>query len=306
MFDSINAMVNYAKTGGPLRMTVATAEDTDVLLAVKKAVQNGIVEPILIGDEYKIKSMMDSYAYNFNAEIIDAKSDGEACEKSIKMVSNGEAQMVMKGLVHTSTFLKAVLNKEWGLRQSELLSFISMFIFSGCLRKRPILMTDPAINIMPTIMEKKAIIENAVSVAHKLGIKTPNVALVCAVETVSPNMQATIDAAVLSKMNDRGQIKGCIVDGPLAFDNIISVNAAEHKGIKSPVAGNTDIIVVPYIEVGNVLYKTFNFFSVDFCAGVIAGARAPIVVTSRSDSHEVKYNSIVMASLLSKADPKIS
>ncbi|HBM14806.1 MAG TPA: phosphate butyryltransferase [Lentisphaeria bacterium] len=298
-------MVNYAKSGGPLRMTIATAEDTDVLLAVKKAVQQGLVEPILIGNEYKIKSMMESYAYNFQAEIIDAKNDAEACEKSVKMISQGEAQMVMKGLVQTSTFLKAVLNKEWGLRQGELLSFISMFIFADSLRKRPILMTDPAINIMPTVLEKKAIIENAVSVAQKLGVKTPNVALVCAVETVSPNMQATIDAAVLSKMNDRGQIKGCVVDGPLAFDNIISMNAAEHKGIKSPVAGNTDIIVVPYIEVGNVLYKTFNFFHVEFCAGVIAGARAPIVVTSRSDSHEVKYNSIVMASLLSKAEQKL-
>lgn len=301
MFDSINEMVNHAKAGGPLKLAVACAHDTDVLLSLKKAVQNNLVIPILIGNAAKIRPMTESSAFNFQAEIIDSKSDEEACEIAIKMVSNGKAQMVMKGMVHTSIFLKAILNKEWGLKQCELLSFISMFIFSDH-SKRPILMTDPAINIAPDLMQKKAIIENAVDVAHKLGIETPKVALVCAVESVSPGMQATIDAAVLSKMNDRGQIRGCVVDGPLAFDNIISANAAEHKGIKSPVAGDTDIIVVPYIEVGNVLYKTFNYFSVEFCAGVIAGASAPIVLTSRSDTFEVKFNSIVMASLLAKHD----
>ncbi len=301
MFNSVNEMIDYAKAGGPLKLAVACAHDTDVLLSLKKAVENNLVIPVLIGDASKINSMIEAHSFTFQTEVIDSKSDEEACEIAIKMVSSGKAQMVMKGLVHTSIFLKAVLNKEWGLRQRELLSFISMFIFSDH-RKRPILMTDPAINIAPDLMQKKAIIENAVDVAHKLGIKIPKVALVCAVESVSPGMQATIDAAVLSKMNDRGQITGCIVDGPLAFDNIISANAAEHKGIKSPVAGDTDIIVVPYIEVGNVLYKTFNYFSVEFCAGVIAGASAPIVLTSRSDTFEVKFNSIVMASLLAKHD----
>ena len=301
MFYSVKAMVNYARVGGPQRLVVACAHDTDVLLSLKKAVQNNLVIPILVGDGAKINSMIENYAFNFNTEIIDSKSDDEACEIAIKMVSSGKAQMVMKGLVHTPIFLKAILNKEWGLRHGELLSFISMFIFSEH-RKRLILMTDPAINITPDVMQKKAIIENAVDVAHRLGIETPKVALVCAVELVSPGMQATIDAAVLSKMNDRGQIRGCVVDGPLAFDNIISANAAEHKGIKSPVAGDTDIIVVPYIEVGNVLYKTFNYFSVEFCAGVIAGAIAPIVLTSRSDTFEVKFNSIVMASMLAKHD----
>jgi phosphate butyryltransferase len=301
MIDSINAMINYAKTGGPLKLAVACAHDIDVLLSLKKAVENNLIIPILVGDAAKINSMIENYTSNFQAEIIDSKSDEEACEIAVKMVSGGKAQMIMKGLVHTAIFLKAILNKEWGLRQRELLSFISMFIFNEH-RKRPILMTDPAINIAPDVMQKKAIIENAVDVAHKLGIETPKVALVCAVESVSPGMQATIDAAVLSKMNDRGQISGCVVDGPLAFDNIISANAAEHKGIKSPVAGDTDIIVVPYIEVGNVLYKTFNYFSVEFCAGVIAGASAPIVLTSRADTFEVKFNSIVMASLLAKHD----
>jgi len=301
MFNSVKEMVDYAKAGGPLKIAVACAHDTDVLLSLKKAVENNLVTPILIGNATKINSMIKNYDSNFQAEVVDSKSDEEACEIAVKMVSSGNAQMVMKGLVHTSIFLKAILNKEWGLRQGELLSFISMFIFSEN-KMRPILMTDPAINIAPDVMQKKAIIENAVDVAHKLGIETPKVALVCAVESVSPGMQATIDAAVLSKMNDRGQIIGCVVDGPLAFDNIISANAAEHKGIKSPVAGDTDIIVVPYIEVGNVLYKTFNYFSVEFCAGVIAGAKAPIVLTSRSDTFEVKFNSIVMASLLAKHD----
>ena len=301
MFDSISSMIDYAKAGGPLKIAVACAHDSDVLLSLKKAVENNLVIPILIGDAAKINSMIETDAFNFKAEVIDSKSDEEACEIAIKMVSGGKAQMVMKGLVHSSIFLKAILNKEWGLRQKDLLSFISMFIFSEH-RKRPILMTDPAINIAPDVMQKKAIIENAVDVAHKLGIKTPKVALVCAVESVSPGMQATIDAAVLSKMNDRGQISGCVVDGPLAFDNIISADAAEHKGIKSPVAGDTDIVVVPYIEVGNVLYKTFNYFSVELCAGVIAGASAPVVLTSRTDTVEVKFNSIVMASVLAKHD----
>jgi len=301
MFNSINAMIKYAKKGEPLKLAVACAHDKDVLLSLNKAVQNNLVIPVFIGDAAKLNSIIKTLAVNFQAEVIDSKSDEEACEIAVKMVSSGKAQMVMKGLVNTSTFLKAILNKEWGLRHKELLSFVSIFIFSRH-RKRPILITDPAINISPDLMQKKAIIENAVDVAHKLGIKIPKVALVCAVESVSPEMQATIDAAVLSKMNDRGQIKGCVVDGPLAFDNIISVNAAKHKGIKSPVAGDTDIIVVPYIEVGNVLYKTFNYFSAEFCAGVIAGASAPIVLTSRSDTFEVKFNSIVMASILAKHD----
>ncbi|MCP4180052.1 MAG: bifunctional enoyl-CoA hydratase/phosphate acetyltransferase [bacterium] len=297
MFDSIRAMVNYAKSGGIQKIAVVNAHDLDVLLSLKKAVQNEIVKPVLIGKADKIRELLDDFSFDLDAEIIDRDTDAAAAELAVQMVSAGRAKMLMKGLIPTSTLLKAVLNKEWGLRTNSILTHVSIFNFKGKVN-RTVLLSDAAINIAPDLMQKKAIIENAVKVAHKLGVEKPKVAILCAVEAVNPSMQATIDAAVLSKMNDRSQITGCVIDGPLAFDNVFSVEAAKHKGISSAVAGLADILIVPNIEAGNILYKTFGFFSANFTAGIIAGARAPIVVTSRSDSSDTKFNSIVLASLI--------
>jgi phosphate butyryltransferase len=199
----------------------------------------------------------------------------------------------MKGMVQTSDFLRAILNKEAGLRNSDLLSHIGFFEMPAY--HKIIALTDAAQNIAPDFNEKIAIIKNAVDMFHHLGNTNPKVAILTAVESVNPKMQATVDAAMLTMMNKRGQIKGCVIDGPLAFDNAISKEAAEHKGIISEVAGESDLLVAPDIEAGNVLYKSFTFFGKGTVAAVVLGAKVPIVLTSRSDSDRSKLSSIALA-----------
>jgi len=296
MITTVNQMMARAKKRGIQKIAVVCAHDDDVLLSLKKAVQEEIVKPILIGKKKKIEEIISENSLELGAEIIDCDDDVKSAEIAVKLVSEGKAQMLMKGLLATSTLLKATLNKEWGLRASGLLSHIALFKPQHF--ERFIIITDAAINITPDLMQKKVMIENAVKAAHKLDIETPKVALLAAVESVNPSMQATIDAAVLSKMNERGQIKNCIIDGPLAMDNAVSVAAAKHKGITSPVAGMADILVAPNIDVGNAIYKTLAFLSECEYAGVVVGARAPIVLTSRADSPNSKFNSIVFASAL--------
>jgi len=205
----------------------------------------------------------------------------------------------MKGKVGTSSLLRAVLNKEWGLRSGALLSHFAIFEVEAY--HKLIAVTDVAMNIAPNLQDKISIVNNAVACLNKLGIEMPKVAVLGAVEMVSENMQATLDAALLSKMNQRDQIKNCIIDGPLAFDNAISLESANHKGIKSDVAGDTDLLLMPDIEVGNVLYKSLVFFAHSGVAAVILGATAPIVLTSRSDSDQAKYYSILLAAAISLA-----
>jgi phosphate butyryltransferase len=201
----------------------------------------------------------------------------------------------MKGNVSTSVLLKGVLNKDWGLNTGNLLSHFSIFEIKAYHKLLSI--TDVAMNIAPNIKEKTGIINNAVNFLAKIGIINPKIAVVTAVETVNENMPATTEAAILSKMAERGQIAKCIIDGPLAFDNAINKESAEHKGIKSEVAGDADILLVPDIEAGNILYKTLGFFTDSKLAAVILGAKVPIVLTSRSDSEDAKLNSIYLASL---------
>ena len=296
MITTIPQMMARAKKRGVQKIAVVCAHDDDVLLSLKEAVQEGIVKPVLIGKTKEIEEILSSRSLDLNAEIIDCEDDEKSAEIAVRMVSGGKAQMLMKGLLATSTLLKATLNKEWGLRSKGLLSHIALFKPQHF--ERFIIITDAAINITPDLMQKKLMIENAVEAAHKLGIKIPKVALLAAVESINPSMQATIDAAVLSKMNERGQIKNCIIDGPLAMDNAVSVAAAKHKGITSSVAGMADILVAPNIDVGNAIYKTLAFLSECQYAGVVVGARAPIVLTSRADTPESKFNSIVFASTL--------
>ncbi len=298
MINSIDGLIERARLGGTQKIAVACAHDHEVLLSLKKAVQKKIVSPILVGNKREIKSMLEGYAYNFEAEIIHSSNEEEAAEISVKLISSGKADTLMKGLIPTPTLLKAVLNKEWGLRSGKLLSHVALFIPEKY--RRMFFLTDAAMNIAPDLMQKKMILENAVKIAHKLGINTPKVVPICAIETVNPNMPATVDAALLSKMNERGQIKGCLVDGPFSLDNAISEEAARHKQINSPIAGKADILLAPTIEVGNALYKSLSYFSDCNFAGCIAGAKAPIIVTSRSDSAETKFNSIVLATALSQ------
>ena len=283
------------------KLAVAVAQDAEVLLAVEGARKLGIATAILVGDEPEIRAIaakldicLDDYAIVHEADKV------EACRKAVKLVLDKEADVVMKGLVDTSIILKAVLDKEIGLRQSPVLSHVAVFEVPGY--DRLFYLTDAAMNIAPDAETKKHILRNAVKVAHALGNENPIACCLCAVEKVNPKMQATLDAAALVEANKAGEIEGCTVIGPLALDNAISVEAAHHKGITDPNAGKADILLVPAIEVGNVFYKSMVFMARAKNAGVIVGAKAPVVLTSRADSDETKLNSIALALQIAAAN----
>jgi phosphate butyryltransferase len=297
MIKSFNEVLDKVKKNAIKKVAVAVAQDEPVLEAIRDAKKHGIADAVLIGDKEKIEEAAKVVGLDINEfEVIHETDNSKAALKAVELVSSKKADMVMKGLIDTATFLRAVLNKEMGLRTGKVLSHVAVFDVPAL--ERIILVTDAAMNIAPDLMTKKQILENAVQVAHGIGIENPKVAPVAAVEVVNPDMQPTLDAAALSKMNERGQIKGCVVDGPLAIDNALSEEAAHHKGIKSPVAGKADVILVPNIETGNVMYKTLTYTSNAKNGGIIAGAAAPIILTSRADSPESKLYSIALASLV--------
>jgi phosphate butyryltransferase len=281
------------------RLVLAAAEDLNALSAVMKAGVDGIIEPILVGDKDELVKLAAENNFDLsNIRMVHEPDPNQATEIAVKMVRSGQAEVLMKGNVGTSTLLKAVLNKEWGLRSGSLLSHIAFFEIKNY--HKIIAVTDVAMNIEPNLQEKIAIVNNSVGCLNRLGYDMPKVAILGAVEKVNENMRATLDAALMSKMNQRDQIEHCIIDGPLAFDNAVSLESAIHKGIKSEIAGDTDLLVMPDIEVGNVLYKSLVFFADAKVAAVILGATAPIVLTSRSDSDEAKYDSIMLAAAISK------
>jgi phosphate butyryltransferase len=281
------------------KLVLAAAQDQHSLSAVLRAWKDGIIEPILIGDKEAIQNISASNGYDITGlRIIHEPETDMSVEMAVKMVSSKQGDILMKGKVGTSTLLKCVLNKEWGMRTGRLLSHIALFEVETY--HKLIAVTDVAMNIAPSLQDKIAIVNNSISCLHKLGIPMPKVAVLGAVEMVNENMEATLDAALLSKMNQRDQIKGCIIDGPLAFDNAVSLESAHHKGIRSEVAGDTDLLLMPDIEVGNVLYKSLVFFAKAKVASVILGALAPIVLTSRSDSEQAKYDSIMLAAAVCK------
>ncbi|EOP13232.1 MULTISPECIES: phosphate butyryltransferase [Bacillus] len=276
-------------------VAVAVAEDHEVIEAVAKAIKLQLAQFRLYGNQEKIMGMLQEHGLQTSEhiEVIAAQSSAEAAELSVKAVRNGEADVLMKGNIPTANILKAVLNKEWGLRKGSVLSHVAAFEVPNY--DRLIFVTDAAMNIAPDVTQKAAIIQNTVEVAQAIGMDLPKVAPIAAVEVVNPAMQATIDAAMLTQMNRRGQIKNCVVDGPLALDNAVSQIAAEHKGIVSDVAGKADILLVPTIEAGNVLYKSLVYFADAKVGAMIAGAKAPIVLTSRADSAETKVYSLALA-----------
>lgn len=297
MYRSIEEIVSAAKAlPNRQRLVVAAAQDPDVLEAVRDAVEWGIVSAILVGDEGKIASIAKEINLDLrNCTVVPEPDPVLAAKKAVALVADGQGDMVMKGKVGTADILRAVLDKEKGLRTGSLLSHVSALDIEGY--DRLIFMTDGAMNIAPDLGQKVQIIQNAVDVARAVGFPEPKVAVLAAVELVNPDMPAAVDAALLAKMGDRGQIKGAIVDGPLALDNAVSLHAAEVKGIKSPVAGRADILVVPDIEAGNVLYKSIVYFAKARVTGVIAGAKAPVVLTSRSDTHQAKLDSIAFSAV---------
>lgn len=282
-------------------IAVAAAEDHEVLEAVSQAVKLNIASFLLYGDEKPIKDFLSTKELSDDEriKIVAVSNSKEAAMEAVKAVSSKKADVLMKGMISTSLILKEVLNKEYGLRSGKVLSHVAAFDVPGY--ERLMFVTDAAMNVAPDLKVKAEIVQNAVNVANSLGVEMPKVAPLAAVEVINPDMQATLDAAALVQMSARGQIKNCIIDGPLALDNAVSLEAAKHKGIQSEVAGLADILMVPTIEVGNVLYKSLIYFAKAKVGAVIAGAKAPIVLTSRSDSAESKLYSIALAVLYSES-----
>ncbi|MGP4061774.1 phosphate butyryltransferase [Halobacillus sp. H74] len=276
-------------------VAVAQAVDEEVLKAVKKARETNLANFILVGEEIEISHSASAIGLDLHQEgihVIQASKE-ESASIAVKSVHDEEAHVLMKGNIDTKSLLKAVLDKQYGLRKGNVLSHVSLFEIPG--REKLIFLTDAAMNIAPTLEEKVQIINNAVEVARQAGWEKPKVASLAAVEVVNPAMPTTHDAAILTQMNRRGQIKDCIVDGPLAFDNAVDLKAAKQKGVESEVAGQADILAVPTIEVANALYKSFMYFANAEVAAVISGAKAPIVLTSRADDAESKINSLALA-----------
>lgn len=286
-------------TNKNVKIAVAAAHDKEVLSAIKMAMKLNLVTPILVGDKVQILKYAEEIKLNLdNIEIIDEVDLKQASEIAVKLVHDAKANILMKGLVDTSIILRAVLNKEFGLRTSNLLSHAAVFELEKY--HKLLFVTDAAMNLAPNADEKRQITENIVSLAHSLSIEQPKVAVICAKEKVDPKMIATVDAAELVEKNKAGEISGCIIGGPFALDNAISKEAAKHKGIVDPVAGDADILLMHTIEAGNVLYKSLAFLSNSKNAGILLGASSPIVLTSRADTDEAKLNSIALAVLHAK------
>lgn len=296
MIKNFEAIIEKAKDLGPKTIAIAVAQDEDVLSAVENARKLGITNGILVGDQGIIEAMAANLGIDLvNYKVVHETDKYECCKKAVELVRDGQATMLMKGFVDTNVILKAVLDKATGLMAGKLLSHVGVLGINGY--DRLFILSDSAINIAPTLEEKGEIIRNAVKVAHGLGNENPKVAILCAVEKVNPKMQATIDAAELEKMNQEGLIEGCTVGGPFALDNAVSLEAAKHKGIEHPVAGSADILIAPDLEAGNILNKSMEYFAFAQKAGIIMGAKAPIVLTSRASSDESKMNSIALAVL---------
>ncbi|MGV7927673.1 MAG: bifunctional enoyl-CoA hydratase/phosphate acetyltransferase [Spirochaetota bacterium] len=292
---------NTEKSPKRKKLVVAAAQDEHVLDAVTKARERGIVEPILVGIRKKILEIAHTHGYDLDRiRIIDEEDNVRAAEISVQLVRDGEADILMKGLLDTATYLRPVLDKANGLRRGEALSSIGLFELTNY--HKLFVLTDGGLNIAPDLKMKVAIIKNAVFFMRRLGVEIPKVAVLGAFELININMIATVDAALLSMMSQRGQIRNCIIDGPLSFDNAISKKSAEFKGIHNDVAGDADILLAPNIESGNAMYKSFVYFAGASPASMLLGASAPIVLTSRADSEAIKLNSIALAASIDLSD----
>lgn len=277
------------------KVAVACAHEQSVMEALRLAQNANLAQPLFIGDAERIYAIAHDLEYAITPDmVLDEPDDIAAARRAVQMVREGECDVLMKGQIHTADLLRAILDREAGLRTGRIMSHV--FILE--LKDRLLMVTDGAMNIKPDLMQKAQIICNAVFVAQGLGIRKPKVAVLAAVETVNPDVPSTIDAAILSKMAERNQIPDCIVDGPFQMDNILSEEAARMKRLNSPVAGNADIVLVPDIETGNAVVKMFAHGNSGRLAGILVGASAPVVLTSRADSSESKMLSIAVAAIL--------
>ncbi len=298
MINKLDDMLKKLKGDKRVTLSVAAAHDEEVLLAIKSAVEMEIITAILIGEENKIREISKEINFDLSKfKIINKGTIEECAETAVKLVSLGEADFVMKGLLDTSVILKAVLNKEWGLRTDSLLSHVMVYEIPSY--DKLLVTTDGGMNIEPDYDQKVKILKNAIEATKPLGLKHIKVACLAAKEKVNSKMQATVDARALQEAGERGEFgKDVTVEGPLAFDLAVSKEAAKVKGFKSKVSGETDIMLMPTIEVGNGIGKALTYFAGAKSAGIIMGAKAPIVLVSRADSHESKLYSIAYGALI--------
>ena len=298
MINKLDDMLKKLKGDKRVNLSVAAAHDEEVLLAIKSAVEMEIITPILIGEENKIREISKEINFDLSKfKIINKGTIEECAETAVKLVSSGEADFAMKGLLDTSVILKAVLNKEWGLRTDSLLSHVMVYEVPSY--DKLLVTTDGGMNIEPDYDQKVKILKNAIEATKPLGLKHIKVACLAAKEKVNSKMQATVDARALQEAGERGEFGNDVtVEGPLAFDLAVSKEAAKIKGFKSKVSGETDIMLMPTIEVGNGIGKALTYFAGAKSAGIIMGAKAPIVLVSRADSHESKLYSIAYGALI--------
>jgi phosphotransacetylase len=290
------ALLAQALATEPLPTAVVHPCDAASLRGAVEAAANRLIVPILVGPEARIRSAANDAGLDIDGvRIVPTAHSHESAERAVALVRGGEARLLMKGAIHTDELLHEVMRADTGLRTGRRLSHVFVLDVPGY--ARPLLVTDAAINIAPTLEEKVSIVQNAIDLAHVLGIATPRVAILAAVEMVNPAMRATLDAAALCKMADRGQITGGLVDGPLAFDNAVSSAAAREKGIVSSVAGLADILLVPDIEAGNMLLKQMTVLGGADAAGIVLGARVPIILTSRADTIRTRLASCAVAAI---------
>jgi phosphate butyryltransferase len=290
-------LVEAAKAKGPKRVAIAASHQSEVMLAGLDAELAGLAEVTLVGNRDEIQRIAHQEGFDIRRmEIVHQPQPREAAYEVMRLVSQGQADIAMKGKVETSDYLRAALSKELGLRTGRLFTHVAAFEIPGF--DRLIFISDAGVVVAPDLEQKVQIVQNAIYVAHALGISLPRVAVLAATEVVNPKVPTTLDAANLSKMADRGQIQGGLVDGPLALDNAISPESARIKGIKSEVAGYADILITPDIEAGNVLAKAITYFAEGKMAGVVVGARCPLIVASRSDTREAKLVSLALGMML--------
>ncbi|MBZ2166116.1 bifunctional enoyl-CoA hydratase/phosphate acetyltransferase [Methanobacterium spitsbergense] len=305
MITKFEEVFDKIKSHPKKQIAVAVAHDSTVLEAVTMAEELNITDYILVGDEQKILDISKNAGFEINEnKIYNEPNNIKAVKKAVQLVKSNRADILMKGFVNTDDFLRGVLDRDNGLRTGKVMSHV--YVLESSALKRLLFITDGSMNIYPDLETKCSIILNSIYLANIFEIEEPKVAITTAIELANPKMPSTIDAAVLAKMSQRGQFSGKIIDGPLALDNAISPWAAEHKGIGGPVAGKADIIVVPSIEAGNILCKAHVYLTGGNLAGVVIGAAAPIVLTSRADTSQSKLNSIATAVLTANMERTLS
>jgi len=300
-YARLQTLVARAAGLEPIDMAVVHPCDRESLRGALLAADAKLIRPLLIGPEQKIRAVAEENGFDLGAHrIVNVRHSHDAAAMAVALIRSGDVEALMKGSLHTDELMAEVVSRAAGLRTGRRISHV--FLMDVPTYPRPIMITDAAINISPTLLDKVDIIQNAIDLAHIIGTVEPKVALLSAVETINPKIQSTLDAAALCKMADRGQIKGGLLDGPLAFDNAVSLVAAKTKGIHSAVAGRADILVVPDLESGNMIAKQLEYLANALSAGIVLGARAPIVLTSRADTAETRIASCVIAALIAHAN----